>query len=195
METYIDKNKLLIHYFQDSLNGASLEWYMQLEWSHVHSWRNLAEAFLKHYQYNTDLIPNSTKLQDMSQQSNESSKEYTQHWKELAARVQPPPLDKELIYMFMGTLKMKYLEKMVGSSFSTLSDIITFGERIESHINKGKLPSTASASSGGNKPYSNFIKNKEGEANVIMWSRRNGSQHPFLVPYHQVSAITPVQYQ
>lgn len=28
MSTYSDNDKLLIHYFQDSLSGASLEWYM-----------------------------------------------------------------------------------------------------------------------------------------------------------------------
>lgn len=60
--THINKDELLIHYFQDSLSGASLEWYMQLEKGRVQFWRNLAEAFLRHYQYNTDLAPNCSYL-------------------------------------------------------------------------------------------------------------------------------------
>lgn len=35
MEAHIDNDKLLIHHYQDSLSGASLEWNMQLERSHV----------------------------------------------------------------------------------------------------------------------------------------------------------------
>ena len=76
MVAHISNDKLLTHYFQDILSGASLEWYMQLERGQVQSWRNLSEAFLRHYQYNTDLAPNHTQLQDMTQCNNESFKEY-----------------------------------------------------------------------------------------------------------------------
>lgn len=66
MTAYTDNDKLLIHYLQDSLSGASLEWYMQLKRCHIQSWRDLAEAFLKHYQYSDDLAPNCTQLEDMA---------------------------------------------------------------------------------------------------------------------------------
>lgn len=35
MAAYTDNDKLLIHYFQDTLSGASLEWHMKLETSHI----------------------------------------------------------------------------------------------------------------------------------------------------------------
>lgn len=35
MAAYFVDEKLLMHFFQDSLSGASLEWYMQLEHTHV----------------------------------------------------------------------------------------------------------------------------------------------------------------
>lgn len=62
--------KMAAYADDDSLRGASLEWYMQLEKNHIKSWRNLVEVFLKHYQYNTDMVPNRTQLQDMSQWRN-----------------------------------------------------------------------------------------------------------------------------
>lgn len=62
MVMYTNNDKILIYYFQDSLGGASLEWYMQFEWSHIQSWRDLVKVFLKHYQYNTYLAPNRTQL-------------------------------------------------------------------------------------------------------------------------------------
>ncbi|XP_050918798.1 uncharacterized protein LOC127136258 [Lathyrus oleraceus] len=35
MAAHSDDEKLLMHFFQDSLSGASLEWYMQLEHTHI----------------------------------------------------------------------------------------------------------------------------------------------------------------
>lgn len=76
MSAYSDDDKLLMHFFQDSLAGASLDWYMQLERTHIRSWRDLVEAFLRHYQYNIDMAPNRTQLQNLTQGTNESFKEY-----------------------------------------------------------------------------------------------------------------------
>lgn len=64
--------------------------------------------------------------------------------------------------MFMGTLQVQYLKKIVGSVLSTFSDIVTTGERTEINIKNGKLPSVDGASSGENKPYSNFYKKGRG---------------------------------
>lgn len=97
--------------------------------------------------------------------------------------------------MFMGTLQVQYLVKMVGNVFSAFSYIVTFNERIEIHIKKGKLPNTASASSGVKKHYSNFPKKKDGEDNVIMGSsKRNMAHCPLPVPYRQVIFVASNQY-
>ncbi|XP_050890704.1 uncharacterized protein LOC127096137 [Lathyrus oleraceus] len=66
MAAHSNDEKLLMHFFQDILSGASLEWYMQLERTHIRTWRELAEAFLKHYQYNSNMAPNRTQLQSLS---------------------------------------------------------------------------------------------------------------------------------
>lgn len=49
MATYSYDELLLMHFFQDSLSGASLDWYIQLEGTHIRTWREMVEAFLKHY--------------------------------------------------------------------------------------------------------------------------------------------------
>ncbi|RDY05744.1 hypothetical protein CR513_10382, partial [Mucuna pruriens] len=52
MATYIYDDKVLIHCFQDSLIGAALSWYVNLERKRIKTCRDLAEAFLKQYKYN-----------------------------------------------------------------------------------------------------------------------------------------------
>ena len=80
MSAYSNDEKLLMHFFQDSLTGGPLEWYMQLESSRIRTWRELVEAFVMHYQYNTNMAPTRTQLQNLSQKRDESFKEYAQRW-------------------------------------------------------------------------------------------------------------------
>ncbi|XP_050909058.1 uncharacterized protein LOC127122819 [Lathyrus oleraceus] len=141
MAAYSSDDLLLMIFFQDSLSGASLDWYMQLEGSHIHTWRE--------------------KLQNLTQRSEESFKEYTQQWRELAARVQPPLLERKLIDMFIGNLQVPYQNRMVRSTSSGFSDLVLAGERIENMIKMGKIQNSASASSAAKKPFFFMVKREK----------------------------------
>ena len=127
ISAYTDDEKLWMYFFQDSLAGASLEWYIKLERSRIRNWKDLAEAFLKQYQYNIDMAPNRTQLQSLSQKNNESFKEYAQRWRMLAARVQPPMIEREMVDMFMGTLQGSILQHLAGGSSSGFSELVMSG--------------------------------------------------------------------
>jgi len=62
MSAHAHSKKLLIHFFQDSLAGMTLSWYMHLEPTHIHSWNDLVGAFLKQYKYNIDMAPDRMQL-------------------------------------------------------------------------------------------------------------------------------------
>ncbi|XP_050914741.1 uncharacterized protein LOC127129632 [Lathyrus oleraceus] len=171
----------------DSLSGESLDWYMQLEGNHIHTSREMAEAFLKHYQYNTDMAPNCTQLQNLTQRPEESFKEYAQRWRELVARVQPLFLERELVYMFMGNLQGPYLDRMVGSTSSSFSDLVLASERIENMIKMGKIQNSASTSSASKKPFVPYGKKREGETSAFSIIRTRNPTYP------QVASIAPVQ--
>jgi len=47
-------------------------------------------TFIMQYQYNTDMAPNRTQLQNMSKKEHESFKEYAQRWRDLTTQVAPP---------------------------------------------------------------------------------------------------------
>lgn len=49
MAAYSSDEKLLMHFFQENLSRASLEWYMQLKSTSIRTWKELVETFLKHY--------------------------------------------------------------------------------------------------------------------------------------------------
>ncbi|XP_050908914.1 uncharacterized protein LOC127122656 [Lathyrus oleraceus] len=58
MVAYAANEKLMMHSFHDSLSGASLDWYTQLERTHVKTWEDLANSFLRQYKYNLDMAFN-----------------------------------------------------------------------------------------------------------------------------------------
>jgi len=60
MGAYSRDKKLLMHFFQESLAGAVVTWHTNLEASRIHSWKELITAFIRQYQYNTDMAPDRT---------------------------------------------------------------------------------------------------------------------------------------
>ncbi|XP_050875848.1 uncharacterized protein LOC127079504 [Lathyrus oleraceus] len=194
MASHIDNDNLLIHCFQDSLVGASLDWYMSLERSKIRSWRDLSEAFLKQYKYNLDMAPTRLQLQSQSQRSNETFKEYAQCWHEMASRVRPTLSNNELVDIFMGTLQGLYFEKMIGSSSTNFTDMVTIGERVESELKSGKIIDTTTHQTTNKRPHGGFAKKKEGEENVVMVKARPRYQFPMApMPYYPYSYITAAQ--
>ena len=89
IQPYTADRNLWVRFFQDSLSGTRLEWFYQLEGANVRNWEDLAAAFYKQYQYNSDLAPTRTQLQGMSMGASEGFKDYAQKWRDLAGRVQP----------------------------------------------------------------------------------------------------------
>jgi len=63
---YSRDEKLLMHFFQESLVGAAVTWYTNLEASLICYWKDFMAAFIRQYQYNTNMAPDRTQLQNMS---------------------------------------------------------------------------------------------------------------------------------
>jgi hypothetical protein len=168
MTSHAHDDKWMIHCFQDSLTGASLSWYMKLERNHVQSWLDLANAFLKQYKYNMDIAPDRMQLKALSQEDNESFRGYAQRWRELAACVEPPLLDKELMELFRDTLQSPYFERMISSATSDFAHLVTIGERVESAQKSGRIQGASSNQASETESLSDSQKEEDNEINAVM---------------------------
>ncbi|XP_040940743.1 uncharacterized protein [Gossypium hirsutum] len=139
MTGYINNEQLLVHCFQDSLIGSAARWYNQLSRAEIHSWKDLAQAFIKQYRHVMNIAPDRIVLQNMEKKTNESFRQYARRWREVAAQVQPPLLEKEITMLFINTLKAPFLNHMLGSATKSFSDIVMSGEMIENAIRSGKI--------------------------------------------------------
>lgn len=161
----------------------------------MRTWRELVEAFLKHYQYNSYMAPNQTQLQSLILKSDESFKEYSQCWRYLAARVQPHLLERELVDMFMDSLQGPYLDMMVGSAFSIFLDLAIANEQIENYLNIRKIKDTTVVASGAKKSHSGFPKKKERETNAAMTAKGEAGAYKFHTIKWQQNHLTRISCQ
>jgi hypothetical protein len=97
------------------------------------------DAFIKQYKYNMDIAPDRTSLSNLEKRDKESIREYAQRWRESAAQVHPPLLDKEMVTLFANTLKAPYYEHVMGSSAQQFTDVVVVCERIEQGVKSGRI--------------------------------------------------------
>ncbi|GKV08463.1 hypothetical protein SLEP1_g20085 [Rubroshorea leprosula] len=134
MAPYANNEKLMIHYFQDSLTGPADAWFSTLDKSKVKSWHDLTYNFMKQYEYNTSLAPNREDLQKAKKKRSENFKEFAQRWSGLADRVQPPLTDHELSNLFIKSTKGPYCEKLITCVNCTFAQLVIVGEQVEDGI-------------------------------------------------------------
>ena len=156
-----------MHFFQDNLAGAANTWYTSLEPSRIHSWKDLMVSFIWQYQYNVDMAPDRMQLQNMCKKEHESFKEYAQRWRDLAARVASPMMEREMITMIVDTLPVFYYEKLVGYMPSSFVDIVFAGEKIEVGLKRGKFDYVAPTSTSNRRSGPTGAKRKEGDAHAV----------------------------
>ena len=65
MVGHIGNEKMLIHYFQESLIGFVARWYMKLDRDQIHTWIDLVKAFLAQYDHVVDIALNHMSLMTM----------------------------------------------------------------------------------------------------------------------------------
>ena len=85
----------------------------------------------------------------------------------MAAKVQPPMLEREMVEMFSSTFQGQYYTTC--SISGTFAEMVTHGERIEIGIKLGKIQDVLVGNSAGNtkKSFGGHPKKKEGESSAI----------------------------
>ena len=124
-------------------------------------------AFIRKYQYNTNMAPDRTQLQNMIKREHKSFNEYAKRWRDLAAQVVPPMMEREMITMIVGTLPVFYYEKMVSCMPSSIADLVFAGERIKVGLRRGKFDYAPPASMSNWRFGASGTKKKEGDTHAM----------------------------
>ena len=154
----------------------------------------MANSFLEYYQFNTEIAPDHTVLMRTKKKSGESFREYAQRWRELAAQVQPPMMENEMIKWFIDNLKPPYYEKMISTQVTHFASLILIGERIDEGIRSMKIMDAKSLSSMVEQQVKRMTGHKTKEVDVYMVD--NTSKRPRgVAPAYATPATRPYQQQ
>jgi hypothetical protein len=126
----IRDEKFLIHFFQDSLIGSALSWYMTLDNTRVKKWSDFADIFLKQYKFNIDISLNRTSLMVVEKRNKKIVREYAYRWNNKPIHIQPSLLEKGMVTLFANTFKSSYYEHLMGSCAQYFYDVV-IAEKIE----------------------------------------------------------------
>lgn len=107
----------------------------------------------------------------------------------MAARVQLPLLDRELVDLFMGTLKGPYFQHDISSTSALFFDMVIIVERVKMCIKAGSVQvvpgngvGISNAGGSGKKPYFGGAKKKEGDSSYVFAAK--GKAPVVQFPYH-----------
>ncbi|XP_050877699.1 uncharacterized protein LOC127081488 [Lathyrus oleraceus] len=165
VSTQTNNHQLMIHYFQDSLTGAALKWYMGLDNTQIRTFNDLGEAFVRQYKYNVDMVPDRDQLCAISRKDKETFKEHAQRWRGIA-EVSPPLEEKEMTNLFLKTFSPFYYDRMVASMPNDFIEMVNMGLRLEKGVRERRLKE--GISSDGSRMYGNGLsKKKEHDANTF----------------------------
>ena len=99
----------------------------------------MADTFLVQYDFNSQIAPDVFDLQRMEKKSGEAFKGYAQWWRKMATCARPPLDEKEMIKIFVDTLKNPYFDRMIGLQLQFFADLSPVGERIEDAVKMKKM--------------------------------------------------------
>ncbi|XP_070052594.1 uncharacterized protein [Nicotiana tomentosiformis] len=139
MRSVSGKDELLTAYFSESLSVAALEWYTHQDVSKWYAWEDMAQDFVRHFQYNIDIIPDRSSLSKMEKKPKESFREFGLRWREQAARFSPPIDEEEMIKLFIQAQGPTYFSHLITALGKPFNNVVKMGEMVEEGIKSGKI--------------------------------------------------------
>ncbi|XP_071925339.1 uncharacterized protein [Coffea arabica] len=182
----MDDENLPLRLFPESLEGDTLDWYSNLKPEEVKTWLDLSNAFIRQYEYNCEQAPTRTTLEGTKRRPSEDHKTYAKRWRKIAAKVEPPMTEDEIVRTFIKAHDPPHFEeifRMTGCSFAAIvnkleeyDDFVRSGKIVNISALKSQVEALQGQGSSGKKPQ---FKKKGGDATFI-WN-----QNPSPKPRYQ----------
>ncbi|XP_070004951.1 uncharacterized protein [Nicotiana sylvestris] len=164
------KEELLMAYFGETLISIASEWYMDQDISRWHIWDELARDFVRQFQYNIDISPDTNSLSNLKKKSSESFREYAVKWHEQAARVKPPMDETEMVSVFLQAQETNYYQNMISTMGKSFAEAIKIGEMVENGLKTGRILSQSAirATSQAIQGWSGGVENRKKKEEVVL---------------------------
>ncbi|PKI39904.1 hypothetical protein CRG98_039706, partial [Punica granatum] len=138
MLQYWEYEEFVIHYFQDSLSGSALDWFMSLKAEDILTWEDLSRKFTDQYRYCAETPLTLLELSTKEMARGQKFEEYAAKWRAQAAKHIPPISEAQQIQLFHSTLRGVYYSHLLAHT-SSFSDLIEAGKKLDLGIKLGRM--------------------------------------------------------
>ncbi|XP_070047063.1 uncharacterized protein [Nicotiana tomentosiformis] len=101
----------------------------------------MARDFVRHFQYNIDIIPDYSSISKIKKKPEESFREFGLRWREQAAQVSPPFDEEKKVKIFLQAQGPTYFSHLIPALGQPFNDVVKMGEMVEEGIKLGKVMS------------------------------------------------------
>ncbi|XP_030518314.2 uncharacterized protein LOC115731777 [Rhodamnia argentea] len=181
MNKYVANGPLMVQTFQASPKDAAMRWYTDYEVYRMEDWEKVANAFIKHFNFNLDIVTSREDLEQAEMKKGETIKQYATRWRNIISQLKPMPPEPELMRLFVSTLPRAMRSCILGTVATSFSHLILMGEEVEIGLRKGWYDEP---SSSGKRIASKRDKEPSTEINMAY------TQHaPAQIPNIQIAAL------
>ena len=100
--------EVLAQIFQNTLIGAALRWFLNLDDVRARSWEDIYWEFQKQYKYNMEMDITRRDLETTKQEPKESFSTFITKWRAKAAQMMSRPSEEEQLAMVVKNLLHAY---------------------------------------------------------------------------------------
>ena len=112
--------ELLAQMFQNTLTGAALRWFLNLEDTTARSWEDIGCEFHKQYKHNIKVDIRRSDLKTMNQEPKESFSTFITKWRSKATQMMNRPSEEEQLVMVVKNLLPVYHKYLFAQYFPNL---------------------------------------------------------------------------
>ncbi|XP_071900974.1 uncharacterized protein [Coffea arabica] len=135
----VDDENLPLRLFPESLEGDALDWYSNLKPEEVKTWLDLSNAFIRQYEYNCELALTRTTLEGTKRRPSEDHKTYAKRWRKMAAKVEPPMTEDEIVRTFIKAHDPPHFEEIFRMTACSFAAIVNKLEEYDDFVRSGKI--------------------------------------------------------
>ena len=125
--------------FQNTLIGATLRWFLNMEDNRARNWEDICGEFHNQYKYNIEVAMMRRDLETTKQEPKESFLAFIAKWRSKVAQMMNRPNEEEQLTMVAKNLCPTYHKYLFAQYFPKFKALIVAGTQIEDAINNGTI--------------------------------------------------------
>ena len=125
--------------FQNTLIGASLRWFLNMEDNRARNWEDICGEFHNQYKYSIEVAVMRRDLETTKQEPKESFLAFIAKWRSKVAQMMNRPNEEEQLTMVAKNLCPTYHKYLFAQYFPKFKALIVAGTQIEDAINNGTI--------------------------------------------------------